>query len=262
MTFTDPAFDALQWDKSHRGEKLDLTGYVETFRDDFDVPSISTIYAKTGKWFAPVHAPFGGAKLMGPTAIPSPYIYKRGKLYIRLSMVNGQWQTGIIQSLNNTVPPSAGFTQQGGYFEMRATFPRGKGCWPAFWLLSPNAHYPRLEIDIIEAYGPDWDGHHCAVHLGGVYHKGLYAALATKEWVPAGKADMFNGEQHTYACLMDEQWLRIYYEGVECGRFPMNDYFRTPMYILVDLGLSLKEPPDYTTPKDMSVSYVRAMRKQ
>ncbi len=260
MTFSDPAFDALQWDKTHRGEKLDLTGYVETFRDDFLTPSVTTPYRGDGKWFAPIHSPFGGAKFMAPTSVPSPYIFKRGKLRIRMSLESGKWQSGIIQSINHPdAKPQAGFTQQGGYFEMRASFPKGKGTWPAFWLLSPDAHEPRTEIDIIEAYGPDWDGHHCAVHLGGVYHKGLYTGFDDKAW--AVKKDMFDGMMHSYACLMDEQWLRIYYDGLECGRFPMCDYFRTPFYMIADLALNLKEPPDYVTPKDMIIEYIRTMSK-
>ncbi len=261
MTFSDPAFDAMQWDKSHRGDKLNLAGYVETFRDDFDVNSISTPYATSGKWFAPIHAPFGGAKFMSPNGTPNHYIVKNGRLTLRMSLVDGVWQSGMIQSINNR-PPEYGFTQTLGYFEMCAKFPRGRGTWPAFWLLSPNAHTPRLEIDIVEAYGgSDWDGHHAAVHLGGVYHDGLYTALATKDFVPLNRRDMFDGNWHTYSALMNEDSLIIYYEGLELGRFPMNDYFRTPVYMLVDLALNLKETPDYTTPKDMIVQYVRAMAR-
>lgn len=261
MAFSDPAFDALVWDKTHRGSKIDLTGYKETFRDDFDEWSIApSQYATSGKWFAGVHASVDGCKFMKAGTVPSPYIIRDGKLTIRMSLVNGVWQSGIIQSINNS-PPEYGFQQQFGYFEMRATFPRGKGCWPAFWLLSPNVHQPRLEIDIVEAYGPDWDGHHAAVHLGGVYHKDVYSALSTKAWCPRDKADLFDGKAHTYGALLTDDFLIVYYEGIEVGRFPMNDYFRTPVYMLADLAMSTKEPPDYTTRKDMVIGYIRAMAK-
>src|SRR5258708_25793122 len=46
------------------------------------------------------------------------------------------------------------FTQEYGYFEMRARVPHGQGLWPAFWLLH-SGPLPWTEIDIFEILGKD-----------------------------------------------------------------------------------------------------------
>ncbi len=37
-----------------------------------------------------------------------------------------------------------------GYVEMRARLPKGKGLWPAFWLLHDANNKNRPEIDVME----------------------------------------------------------------------------------------------------------------
>jgi hypothetical protein len=61
VDFSDPAFAALAWDTSHRGARLDLTGYHQTFRDDFNDLSISGSDGTGTRWFSPARAGYGGA---------------------------------------------------------------------------------------------------------------------------------------------------------------------------------------------------------
>ncbi|MFZ2994707.1 family 16 glycosylhydrolase [Sphingobium sp.] len=63
------------------------------------------------------------------------------------------------QYLNNkgftsgVISTEGSFSQQYGYFEVRASLPEGQGFWPAFWLLPTNLKGG--EIDVFESLGGD-----------------------------------------------------------------------------------------------------------
>src|SRR5690349_19315721 len=48
-----------------------------------------------------------------------------------------EYTSGMLSSFG-----PGGFSQQYGYFEIRAQLPEGQGMWPAFWLLSDNGEWP------------------------------------------------------------------------------------------------------------------------
>lgn len=79
---------------------------------------------------------------------PDVVFVKDGKLYIRTLWKKGKfgegWYTGFLES-SRTVhsecafPPSyRGFSQTGGYFEVRCKVARSTGIWSAFWLMPDN----------------------------------------------------------------------------------------------------------------------------
>ena len=55
------------------------------------------------------------------------------------------YSSGVISSVSK-------FSQQYGYFEIRAQLPPGQRMWPAFWMV-PNPTGGRPEIDIMEEPG-------------------------------------------------------------------------------------------------------------
>ena len=61
-----------------------------------------------------------------------------------------------------------------GVFEMRARLPRGKGTWPAFWLLAGpknNWKWPDDgEIDIMEHVGYDMNNIVSTIHCAAYNH--------------------------------------------------------------------------------------------
>ena len=61
-------------------------------------------------------------------------------------------QMGGMPYTSGMVTSFESFSQQFGWFEIRARFPRGQGLWPAFWLLPITKAWPP-EIDVLEILG-------------------------------------------------------------------------------------------------------------
>lgn len=130
---------------------LDLTPYHVTFADEFDQLDVSPWGPHT-RWTAhtPWNGDFGDAAFSNP-APEFPFTIQNGVLRIEArKMPDGKWRSGLLSS---TDPKGNGFTQQFGYFEMRAKLPPGPGLWPAFWLIANRDPDTSAEIDIMEHYG-------------------------------------------------------------------------------------------------------------
>jgi len=187
------------WTEQFAGSKLNLSDFRLSFSDDFNSLDVVPNNGE-GKWFAPARAGFGAAKFMAPTGASNPFSVSNGHLTINMKKVDGAWQSGSMQTVNSA---GDGFAQEYGYFEMRAAFHGGKGAWPAFWLLPQDTTVTRPEVDIVEAYGGDPDGHHQAVHLRtSQTHawESNYTGLA---------ASMFDGTFHTYGARITTDWITI-----------------------------------------------------
>jgi beta-glucanase (GH16 family) len=61
-----------------------------------------------------------------------------------------------------------------GRFEVKAKIPKGRGTWPAIWMLPSDNSYgiwpASGEIDIMEHVGYDQDNVHCSVHTSAYNH--------------------------------------------------------------------------------------------
>ena len=151
------------------------------------------------------------------------------------------------------------FSQQYGRFEIRCKVPKGKGLWPAFWLLPMPLGWPP-EIDVMEIIGQETD----RVHL-------------THHWLTnekTGKTDSdtgshrgpdFSAEFHNFAAEWDETAIRWFVDGVERHR-SVRSIPRLPMYLLVNLAVGGGWPgdPDENTrfPAALEVDWVRVWEKE
>lgn len=83
----------FDWDKlGWRGHPLDLSGYTETFREDFNTMSV-TDETGSGPVYAPVHTDFGNVKFRKPSENTGTYTIVDGKLRIRMDVY--QWNATV-----------------------------------------------------------------------------------------------------------------------------------------------------------------------
>lgn len=290
----------IDWEKeTYRGFPLDLTGYVETFRDDFTNQATITGKNGAGPWYTAVHSSEESSKYYDLADAPELYKMTNGVLTLRLDKTPaGVWRAPIIQTMK---ADGTGFSQAKGVFEARIKFPTTAGYpnmitpgfWGGFWTLSAADFHPEItdhltEIDQVEAYGGDaskpTDGGDKGIHTSMHYKprrvplpneypdrvkKTLYTnpetcfnTIGGARTFPA-TTQLHDNQFHTYTMVIDDAWATQYFDGLSIGRFPNVDgVFSTPQYMLLS---SIRNPniaePNCVSPADMQVEYCRALKK-
>jgi beta-glucanase (GH16 family) len=162
----------------------------------------------------------------------------------------------IISCQESNGSPAPGlFAHMYGYFEARCQLPKGRGLWPAFWLLPLTG---AGEIDIFEQLGNDTTTIYCSLHatVGGVGNTvslGFDASAA----------------MHVYGCDWQADFITWYVDNVQVAQAPTpSDMIGKPYYILFNLAVgaagSWPGPPDGTTvfPARMQIDYVHVFDKR
>lgn len=245
--------------ESNTGELIAplLEDFTEVFRDDFDSLTVTddNDAPEDSDWFAPVQTDVGGDALpISPDASPTVYSHSGSELTITMQNSSG-WKTGNLVSVNldgrgNTWDPSEHPT----YFEVRFRNSPGNdvASWAAFWLKAQEEFrmrtVPRTEIDIVEVYNGDNNGHHASYHNWPAQRQ--YAGrLHSHEWVsnyrstgaagtwPDKPVDMFDDEHHTYGMLIDDTWAIWTFDGREVVRTPVRPDMLRPLYMLISLAM-------------------------
>uniref|UniRef100_B0T429 Glycoside hydrolase family 16 n=1 Tax=Caulobacter sp. (strain K31) TaxID=366602 RepID=B0T429_CAUSK len=145
------------------------------------------------------------------------------------------------------------FSQRYGYFEINAKLPRGKGLWPAFWLLPNEGKWPAGgELDIFEQLGHEPETMYFSVHSGAqktIANKVTLAADASRDF-------------HLYGAAWTPGEVVWYVDRKEVARTTTPADMNKPMHMIIDLavGGSWGGDPDETTrfPADLKVLAVRA----
>jgi beta-glucanase (GH16 family) len=164
------------------------------------------------------------------------------------------------------------FSQAYGRFEARIKMPRGKGIWPAFWMLGDDiasVGWPKCgEIDIVENLGSEPSIAHGTIHGPG--YSGDHG-IGSPFTLPHGKR--FSDNFHIFAVEWEPQEIRFYVDdNLYATRRPTDLpagahwVYDRPFFILLNLAVGGNWPgnPDNTTkfPQKMLVDYVRVYRRR
>lgn len=224
-----------------------------TFEDHFKPLDVSA-HGPGTRWTA--HTPWNGD--FGDAAFQDPgpngaFSTKDGVLAITATKgPDTRWRSGLLSSVTSDY---RGFSQQYGYFEIRAKLPPGPGVWPSFWLDEIGERKNVVEFDIFEYYGMNPSRFSSTLHVWkdstGV------GARQDERWtyVPAGS---LSTSFHTYAANITPKTIDVYFDGRQVQSFPTPPEYNRPMSLLVDLALGAGWPIGRTiSPSVMQVDYVR-----
>ncbi len=210
-----------------------------TFSDDF----VGTQLDPT-RW----QATYKSGDAERQTYIPEALQVAGGRLRITAQPRSGQarpYTSGIITTQGT-------FSQQYGYFEMRARVPHGQGLWSGFWLLHTGP-LPWTEIDIFEILGNDTTTLYMSNHWRDDANQPQFLTQ------PFSGPD-FSVSFHTFAVNWTPASLTWYVDGIPQAE-TIENVPAEPMFILANLAVGGQWPgnPDATTrfPAYMDIDYIR-----
>jgi hypothetical protein len=154
-----------------------------------------------------------------------------------------------------------------GRIDIRAKVPKGKGIWPALWMLGSNIDqksWPACgEIDIMELIGQEPNKVH------GTVHYGASAPSRNKTGSYILSSGSFDQEFHVYSLIWDKDNLKILVDDINYFSAKSSDIsspypFDLPFFFIFNIAVGGNWPgsPDNTTifPQRMVVDYVRVFQ--
>jgi beta-glucanase (GH16 family) len=156
-----------------------------------------------------------------------------------------------------------------GYIEARIKLPKGKGTWPAWWMMPVSGgRWPACgEIDIMEEVGVDANEVSSSIHCAAYNHPAK--TQKTHRLICEGAEESF----HTYALEWTEDYIRTYVDGKEQLYFE-NDHqgnndtwpFDKAFYLILNVAWGgdwggYKGVDESALPLTMEVDYVRVWQK-
>ncbi|MFO0832571.1 MAG: glycoside hydrolase family 16 protein [Phycisphaerales bacterium] len=255
-----------------RAGPADLPGWKLTLADEFEGPAGAAPDGAVWGYDLGGHG-WGNNELQCYTrSTDNCALDGRGNLVIRALKGQTADDRGNTREYSSARVLTKGrFAQLYGRFEARVKLPRGKGIWPAFWMLGENigsAGWPRCgEIDIMEFLGHDSSTAYTTVHGPG--YSGSEGKGAPFRIAP-GRS--FTEGFHVFAVEWSPEKVEWFIDGESCHTVTPADLsgkewvFNTPFFLILNLAVGGNWPgnPDEHTqfPQEYVIDYVRAYAKQ
>jgi beta-glucanase (GH16 family) len=240
--------------------------WVLAWSDEFDAPDGSAPDPK--KWTVETGGDgWGNKELEYYTARRTNSRVEKGNLIIESRQEQFTGPDGVTREYTSArLKTEKLFTQKYGKFEARIRIPKGRGMWPAFWMLGDDFHatgWPACgEIDIMENVGSEPAKIHGTIHGPGYSGDD---SLGAPYALPSGNiADDF----HLFGVEWEPKEIRFYVDGhLYETRTPADLpagarwVFDHPFYLILNVAVGGGWPgnPDASTkfPQEMLVDYVR-----
>jgi beta-glucanase (GH16 family) len=190
-----------------------------------------------------------------PTASVKPWTVSNGVLTLQAAPASPSISKALggAKYTSGQINTYHSFSQEYGYFEMKAQLPAGQGLWPAFWLMPTDGSWPP-ELDIMEVLGNDPTHLYTTVHTN---ETGSHTYSTQNNTV----ADTSKG-YHTYGVDWEADKITWYFDGKAIFQAATPSDMHKPMYIIANLAVGGNWPgnPDATTkfPAKMNIDYIRA----
>ena len=228
----------------------DRPGWKLTFQDDFDGTSLDL-----QKWNP--NDPWGRARNKELQAyVTNAFEVKDGTLRINAQTGDAVYDGKERAYTSGMMTTYRKFAQQYGRFEIRCRVPKGKGLWPAFWLLPDPLGWPP-EIDVLETLGHEPNKAYFTQHFRDEQRQ-------RKSDGGSWTGPDFTAGFHEFAVEWSPDRIVWFVDGVE--RFRSEKSIpKARMYMLVNLAVGGGWPgsPDDTTqfPSALEVDWVRVYAK-
>jgi beta-glucanase (GH16 family) len=240
-----------------------------SWSDEFDGAAGTSPDA--GKWFIETGGNFPNNELEAYTARPSNVAQDgNGNLVITARAETFTGADSITRNYTSARLNTSGrFEPTHGKFDGRMRIPRGKGIWPAFWLLGANigqVGWPSCgEIDIMENIGNEPQR-----IIGSLHGPGFFGGNSKSASYTAGAP--FADDFHVYGVEWETNAIRWYVDGnLYQTRTPADLgagqtwAFEHSFFIILNVAVGGDWPgsPDATTsfPQQMAIDYVRVSQR-
>jgi beta-glucanase (GH16 family) len=238
-------------------------GYTLAWGDEFNTGILdAAAWTVEGGDGCPSICGWGNNELEYYTARPENLFFQDGKLLIEARRENFSGKNFTSSKLVSRDKKIFKF----GRIDIRAKLPKGKGIWPALWMLPQSNVYggwPRSgEIDIMELVGHEANKVYGTLHFG----PGPGSTQISRSYTLPGGA-LFNDEFHVFSLEWKLDQIKWYVDGnlfstvnkpdVGAATWPFNEDF----FFILNLAVGGNWPgsPDASTqfPQWLIVDYVR-----